>query len=76
MPIFRHLFRFYFYRLVSIVGGLVSGQPEAYAYLPNSLTNFLTADELAEVMRCVGLQQVRFRRLMWGTVAIHVGVKE
>jgi demethylmenaquinone methyltransferase / 2-methoxy-6-polyprenyl-1,4-benzoquinol methylase len=61
---------------VPIVGGLVSGQPDAYRYLPNSLTDFLTADELAEVMRSVSLQQVRYHRLMLGTVAIHVGVKE
>jgi demethylmenaquinone methyltransferase/2-methoxy-6-polyprenyl-1,4-benzoquinol methylase len=75
-PVFRHLFRFYFYNLVPIIGGLVSGQAEAYTYLPNSLTGFLTAGELAEVMRSVGLRQVYFRHLMVGTVAIHVGVKE
>lgn len=58
-----------------IVGGLISGQSEAYRYLPNSLTDFLSADELAEVMRSVGLRQVRYRRLMLGTVAIHAGTK-
>jgi len=76
VPLFKHLFRFYFYRLVPIIGGWVSGQREAYTYLPNSLTEFLTADELADVMRSAGLQQVRYRRLMLGTVAIHVGVRQ
>jgi demethylmenaquinone methyltransferase/2-methoxy-6-polyprenyl-1,4-benzoquinol methylase len=74
-PVFGRLFRFYFYRLTPILGGLVSGNTEAYTYLPNSLTEFLTADELAEVMRSAGLRQVRHRRLMLGAVAIHVGVK-
>ncbi len=75
VPLFKHLFRLYFYHLVPLIGGLISGNPEAYAYLPNSLTEFLTADELAKVMRSVGLQEVRYRRLMLGTVAIHVGIK-
>lgn len=74
-PVFRQLFRLYFYHLVPLIGGLISGQPEAYVYLPNSLTNFFTAEELAEVMRSVGLGRVRFRRLMLGTVALHVGIK-
>ena len=76
LPLFRSLFGFYFYRLVPWIGGLVSGQREAYAYLPNSLTNFLTPEEVKTVMKEVGWQQVCYRRLMLGTVAIHVGVKE
>ncbi len=75
MPIFKRLFQIYFYCLVPFIGGLISGQPEAYRYLPNSLTHFLTADELAQMMRLAGLQQVYYRRLMLGAVAIHVGVK-
>ena len=74
-PVFRELFRFYFYRLVPVIGALVSGQREAYTYLPHSLTHFPEPKELAETMRSVGLRDVHFRRLMWGTVAIHVGVK-
>lgn len=75
LPLFRSLFSFYFYRLVPWVGGLVSGHKEAYTYLPNSLTNFLTPKEIKAVMEEVGWSQVRYRRLMMGTVAIHVGVK-
>ena len=75
LPLFRLLFGFYFYRLVPWIGGLVSGQRDAYAYLPNSLTNFLTPSEIKDVMESAGWQQVRYRRLMMGTVAIHTGVK-
>jgi demethylmenaquinone methyltransferase/2-methoxy-6-polyprenyl-1,4-benzoquinol methylase len=75
LPVFRTLFNFYFYRLVPWLGGLISGQREAYAYLPNSLTDFLTPEEVKAVMEGVGWQQVRYWRLMLGTVAIHVGVK-
>lgn len=74
-PLFRQLFGLYFYRLVPIVGGLISGQRSAYTYLPHSLTGFLTPDEIAEVMRETGWQGVGYKRLMLGTVAVHVGVR-
>ncbi len=74
-PFFRQLFVFYFYRLVPLLGGMIAGQRSAYTYLPHSLTAFLTPDEIAEVMRRTGWQQVRYKRLMLGTVAVHVGVR-
>lgn len=76
LPLFRTLFRFYFYRLVPWVGGLISGERDAYAYLPNSLTGFLTPQEVEVVMVSAGWQRVRYRRLMMGTVAVHVGEKD
>jgi demethylmenaquinone methyltransferase/2-methoxy-6-polyprenyl-1,4-benzoquinol methylase len=75
-PLFRHLFAVYFYRLVPIVGGWITGQRSAYTYLPHSLTAFLTPDEIIEVMRRTGWREARYRRLMVGTVAVHVGVRE
>jgi demethylmenaquinone methyltransferase/2-methoxy-6-polyprenyl-1,4-benzoquinol methylase len=75
LPLFSLLFGLYFYRMVPWVGGLISGQRDAYTYLPNSLINFLTPGAVKAVMEEVGWCQVRYRRLMMGTVAIHVGVK-
>ncbi|MBC8447169.1 MAG: ubiquinone/menaquinone biosynthesis methyltransferase [Chloroflexi bacterium] len=71
----RWFFWLYFYGLVPLLGGLLSGQPGAYAYLPRSVARFLTADELQAVMEAVGLQEVRYHLLALGTVAVHVGVK-
>jgi demethylmenaquinone methyltransferase/2-methoxy-6-polyprenyl-1,4-benzoquinol methylase len=75
-PLFRHLFAIYFYRLVPIVGEWITGERLAYTYLPHSLTAFLTPDEIVEVMRRTGWREARYRRLMLGTVAVHVGVRE
>ncbi len=69
------LFRFYFHQVVPRLGGLISGQSDAYAYLPRSADSFLRPDELATTMELVGLHQVRYQQLMLGTVALHVGVK-
>jgi demethylmenaquinone methyltransferase/2-methoxy-6-polyprenyl-1,4-benzoquinol methylase len=74
-PLFRRLFALYFYRLVPVAGGLITGQRSAYTYLPHSLTSFLTPDEISGVMQQTGWRDVRYQRLMLGTVAVHVGVR-
>ena len=75
MPFFRQLFALYFYRLVPLLGGWITGQRSAYTYLPHSLTAFLTPGEIVEVMCQTGWRDVRYKRLMLGTVAVHVGVR-
>jgi demethylmenaquinone methyltransferase/2-methoxy-6-polyprenyl-1,4-benzoquinol methylase len=75
-PGFRTLFQFYFARLLPRVMGILSGQPAAYRYLPRSVQRFMTPDELKAVMERVGLRNVRYRTLMLGTVALHVGERE
>ena len=75
LPLFRQFFHLYFYRLVPLLGRVIAGQGGAYHYLPHSLTHFLSPEELKAVMEGAGLSQVRYRRLMWGTVAVHVGLR-
>jgi demethylmenaquinone methyltransferase / 2-methoxy-6-polyprenyl-1,4-benzoquinol methylase len=71
----RVAYRFYFHRIVPLVGQFVSGNRSAYTYLPQSADEFLSPDELADRMRQAGWRDVRYRRLMLGTVAIHSGAK-
>jgi demethylmenaquinone methyltransferase/2-methoxy-6-polyprenyl-1,4-benzoquinol methylase len=72
--LFRRAFNLYFYRFVPFIGGLVGGSKSAYRYLPNSLTNFPDADELAARFRTAGFRDVGYVRLAGGAVAIHHGV--
>jgi demethylmenaquinone methyltransferase/2-methoxy-6-polyprenyl-1,4-benzoquinol methylase len=76
LPVFSKLFDLYFFWLVPLVGGLISGQREAYTYLPHSTLAFTRLPELARTMESVGLQDVRYRTAMLGTVAIHWGTKQ
>lgn len=69
------LFQFYFFRVVSLLGGLVSGDLEAYRYLPQSTVGFPMPKELQRMMELAGLRHVFYRELMFGSVAIHVGTK-
>lgn len=68
-------YRFYFHRIVPFMGGLVSGNRSAYAYLPQSADEFLSPDELADLMRQAGWRDVHYRKLMMETVAIHSAAK-
>jgi demethylmenaquinone methyltransferase/2-methoxy-6-polyprenyl-1,4-benzoquinol methylase len=60
-------------RVVPLMGGVVTGEREAYAYLPDSVRSFPGAEALAEVMDAAGFEHVRFSRFGLGAMALHVG---
>ena len=59
--------------VVPRLGRAVSGDPSAYAYLPASVEAFPRVDGLAAIMSEAGLTRIRYRRLGFGAVALHVG---
>jgi demethylmenaquinone methyltransferase/2-methoxy-6-polyprenyl-1,4-benzoquinol methylase len=69
------LYRFYFRRLLPMVGGLISGDRGAYAYLPASVERFATPDELAALLAGAGFVDVVSRRLTGGIAWLHRGRK-
>ena len=69
------LFRLYFHGIVPLVGNLLARDRAAYTYLPQSVDRFYDAEALAEILRESGLQNVRYRRLGFGTVCLHWGNK-
>ncbi len=73
--LFGAMFRLYFHNVVPIMGDLISGQKDAYSYLPASADAFLGPDELKLEMEKAGLQEVHYQMLMFHTVALHVGIK-
>ena len=75
VPILRAGFGLYFERVVPIVGGVISGERDAYRYLPSSVQHFPPASELLVLMQRAGLVNTRYRLLGGGTVAMHLGEK-
>jgi len=69
------LYRFYCWRVLPVIGGMISGDAKAYRYLPKSVARFFRPEEFAEVMRGVGYEKVRYVLMMLGTVGLHLGVK-
>ncbi len=61
--------------IIPTLGRLVTGEMEAYRYLPDSTQQFRDPLEVAHIMRQVGYTNISYRLLMFGTVAIHAGQK-
>jgi demethylmenaquinone methyltransferase/2-methoxy-6-polyprenyl-1,4-benzoquinol methylase len=57
------------------LGGLVSGNRGAYAYLADSAARFYTDEELEGVLEEAGFCRVRHTPLFAGAAAIHVAQK-
>lgn len=74
-PLLGRMFGWYFSTIVPLIGGILSGDREAYAYLPASVEGFPDANALAGMMANAGLSGVRWKLLGGGTVALHVGTK-
>lgn len=72
----RPFILFHLRYVIPLLGKLVSGNPDAYQYLPESTQAFKTPDELADVMRTAGFQNVGYKRFMFGTMAVHWGEKK
>jgi len=72
----RRLYPFYFERVLPWVGGFISGDRDAYAYLPESVSHFRYAENYEEMMRGSGLETVSSRRLTFGIASIIEGTKK
>jgi demethylmenaquinone methyltransferase/2-methoxy-6-polyprenyl-1,4-benzoquinol methylase len=71
----RRLYPVYFKGILPWVGGVISGDRAAYAYLPESVLHFQHAEDYEAMMQKAGLEDVRLRRLTCGIASIIVGTK-
>jgi demethylmenaquinone methyltransferase/2-methoxy-6-polyprenyl-1,4-benzoquinol methylase len=56
--ILRTLKKFYMNNIMPIIGGMVSGSRDAYTYLPKSIEEFITSEQMCEELKAVGLEPV------------------
>lgn len=75
VPVFKELYYFYFNIIVPILGTCGIGRGGPYSYLPNSLKVFPHQEKLKGIFEETGLQDVYYRELTEGIVAVHVGTK-
>jgi len=69
------LYRFYCQKVLPKIGGVISGDSAAYAYLPKSVARFFRATELAALMQNAGYTDVHYLSMMLKSVALHIGTK-
>jgi demethylmenaquinone methyltransferase / 2-methoxy-6-polyprenyl-1,4-benzoquinol methylase len=65
------LYDLYSFQIVPLLGQIVTGDREAYAYLVESIRRFPPQNELAELIARAGLDQVRLRTLTGGVAALY-----
>ena len=71
----RPFVKFYFRRVVPLVGAVVALDMSAYTYLPRSVEGFVSPSELEGVFARVGLEDVGRESMGFGAVHLHWGRK-
>jgi demethylmenaquinone methyltransferase / 2-methoxy-6-polyprenyl-1,4-benzoquinol methylase len=77
-PVFtpiRFLYRKFIRRALTLVGRLTSSNPEAYAYLAESMATWPDQRTLGEIIASAGWRRVEWLNLTFGVVALHRAVK-
>ncbi len=71
----RASYGFYSRVLLPVIGSLISGSREAYAYLPDSIAKFPRAEEMRHMMQAAGFSATQFQALTGGIAALHIGTR-
>ena len=72
---FRALYEWYAFRVLPLIGGAVSRDRRAYAYLPASVGEFPAPEAFMERMTQAGFGECRARSQSFGIAQIYTGVK-
>jgi demethylmenaquinone methyltransferase/2-methoxy-6-polyprenyl-1,4-benzoquinol methylase len=72
--ILKPFFRLWFDGVVPVLGRVLPGG-KAYTYLPASVRRFPGPDDLSALLESSGFEDVRYRTLGGGIVALHVGTR-
>jgi demethylmenaquinone methyltransferase/2-methoxy-6-polyprenyl-1,4-benzoquinol methylase len=70
-PLLQPLYDLYSFRLLPLMGQVVTGDRDAYVYLVESIRRFPRQSALAAMIAEAGLERVKFRNLTGGVVALH-----
>jgi demethylmenaquinone methyltransferase/2-methoxy-6-polyprenyl-1,4-benzoquinol methylase len=69
------LYRRYLIHLLPRIGGLLSGQAQAYRYLSSTVDSYRRPEELVALAREAGWEGVRIELLTFGTVGLLTGTR-
>ena len=72
----KPLYRFYFHRILPIVGRWVSRDPEAYRYLPQSVERFPKPAAFEQLLAAHGMEPVKRQRLCFGIATLYQAKKQ
>lgn len=72
---FKQLYWFYFKAILPVVGKLISKDPSAYTYLPESVMAFPEGKNFTDILEAVGFKNIKAYRLTGGIATIYLAEK-
>ena len=69
------LYNFYFRKVLPFLARMISGEKEAYAYLPDSVQNFPCGERMKNILLDLGFSKVEYKKLSLGIVTIYKAKK-
>ena len=78
MPTFlplKWIYKFYFRTILPLVGGLISGNRDAYSYLNQSSEVFPSGSEFCQLMTDAGFNRVSHKPLTFGIATLYIAQK-
>ena len=69
------IYSLYFKRVLPLLGGLISGAPAAYRYLPASVERFPRPPRMLSLMNEAGFRNARWTGYTFGTAGLYRGSK-
>ena len=73
---FRPIWRFYLFKVIPFIGGLVTGDPIPYRYLPASIEGFYSVDGFKDLLVKHGFRVKEIKSMTCGTTNLFVALKE
>ena len=73
--VFKTLYKFYFKKILPLVGGIISGDMAAYKYLPRSVEEFDEKINMPELLRNSGFRNIEIYPLTMGIVQTIIATK-
>lgn len=70
--VFRSIYHAYFHHVLPRVGGWISGNADAYRYLPDSVSRFPSPGNLATMLEGAGFARATWSLLSGGIAALHI----
>ncbi len=72
---FGMVYTWYSNAVIPFLGGIITGERNAYRYLQTSSAAFPCGDEFIAIMKSAGIERVSVRKLLFGVVWIYLGKK-
>ncbi len=73
VPGLDKLYDLYSFNVIPALGGMVTGDAEAYRYLVESIRRFPKPKVFADMMSAAGFRRVSYKQMSGGIVALHSG---